>query len=361
MKAYILSLLVLLPGLIIPASAQDAPICGTPVPTLRPVSNFELMRRVAPRLADINATYAINLHIYVLADDNGSDLACSEDDVIANVRYASELLNPYGFCLVITRIEFLNSSFINTMNTSHAGRVDRLRELASSTAVTLFYHDELFSNDGGLNGSAYDIPNHFLSVVGSQATETSTTLAHELGHCLGLLHTFEDHYGEENVARSGNCKNCEETGDLLCDTQADRTGINITFNTNCEYSGSETRDACNEVILFEPTNIMTYGRRTCRTELTPGQVERMKATINTDLFTDRIAPANLTITNAVVNSGVTTRSARESLNFVPTTSFQVRGTAQYFGIGKTINLSPGVVLMPGQNGMVSFKPESFCD
>lgn len=72
------------------------------------------------------------------------------------------------------------------------------------------------------------------------STTNLSTTAHEMGHCLGLYHTFQG--GDENVARSGNCANCTTTGDGLCDTEADPhsdsydTG-NVIDTITCNYFG----------------------------------------------------------------------------------------------------------------------------
>ena len=60
----------------------------------------------------------------------------------------------------------------------------------------------------------------------------TNTIQHEMGHYLGLMHTFEDSYGIEFV----NGTNCATKGDLFCDTPADF----LADRTPCPYTGNQT-------------------------------------------------------------------------------------------------------------------------
>jgi gliding motility-associated-like protein len=94
-------------------------------------------------------------------------------------------------------------------------------------------------------------------------------LAHELGHYLSLLHTFQ----------GTNCLNndCTTDGDRVCDTPPDRSvqGSSCTNPENsCNtdtLSGPFTSDVPDNI-----SNFMDYGT-SCPTVFTPGQGERMRA------------------------------------------------------------------------------------
>ncbi len=87
-----------------------------------------------------------------------------------------------------------------------------------------------------------------------------SSFPHEVGHALGLYHTF---HGNEVAS------NCQNTGDLVCDTPPsnDDGSSCVATNGNCF--------SCNpHPALF--TNIMSGYRDQCRTQFTPGQVDRMR-------------------------------------------------------------------------------------
>lgn len=127
-----------------------------------------------------------------------------------------------------------------------------------------------------------------------------TTTAHEIGHCLGLFHTFESngcpptsvtenspYYNQSQILVNGN--NCESTGDMICDTPADFPCYSLvsgcTFSNPTQildYAGHPFIDPNNVL----PKNIMSYW--TCRQEFTPGQNIRMRDVLADDMVIGQV-------------------------------------------------------------------------
>lgn len=103
-----------------------------------------------------------------------------------------------------------------------------------------------------------------------------TVLAHEMGHYLGLYHTFE-----------GGCYNadCTLNGDRVCDTPPDD---NVLSAPSCSAPGNscntDTLSNYSNLTFFtdvpdQIANFMDYGNGGCHIEFTQGQADRMHASV----------------------------------------------------------------------------------
>lgn len=131
-------------------------------------------------------------------------------------------------------------------------------------------------NSGEVAGYAYLPYNHgsiddgivvLASVIKNQFAGGHSTLVHEMGHYLGLYHTFE-----------GGCENtdCKLDGDRVCDTPPDGTTAGpgyceaIINSCNSDALSGFSKDT-NDINW----NYLDYGNRICRKGFTNGQAERM--------------------------------------------------------------------------------------
>lgn len=94
-------------------------------------------------------------------------------------------------------------------------------------------------------------------------------MAHEMGHYLGLLHTWE-----------GGCKNddCLVDGDMVCDTPPDASTVNSCGDNSCN---TDTLSNFSNNTFFTDTtdmgsNFMDYGNFGCSNDFSQGQAERMQ-------------------------------------------------------------------------------------
>lgn len=340
------------------ANAQPNKECGTPAPPIKPVLAAEKLQRAEQLRLLYSAPYPLKVFVRVFANDDGSNLAAAEADILRQFGNMAAFFSTHDICFILAGYEVTWNTDLNNMDKDEANDRSQIEALAVGSCMNIFVHATLVDDDGSLNGTAYDIPSHFLSIVSSavSSTDNISTMAHEMGHCLGLLHTFEDAYGEEAVARSGSCKDCEDEGDLLCDTQADLELDFNMINTSCNYTGSAT-DECSVTYLMDETNIMTYGRRSCRDHFTSGQGIRALIHVLND-HESRIAENSLTIGNGSLSFGLISYAARNSISF-SATSFTVSSAGRANFSSHSIIFSPGIEFKPS-TGYVVARAGTYC-
>ena len=122
-----------------------------------------------------------------------------------------------------------------------------------------------------------------ISLFGS-SIDNSKVHIHEVGHYLGLYHTFE-----------GGCvnSNCQTDGDHVCDTPPDNSTAAILCNTTTNSCNTDDDDlsvnnpfrpVANGGLGDRPdmfSNYMDYGYQVCQFQFTSGQSDRMNAALTT--------------------------------------------------------------------------------
>jgi PKD repeat protein len=243
-----------------------------------------------------NANLVIPVVVYIVHNNGTENI--TDNQVMSQINVLNTYFDPHGiqFCLATTNgaaplpgtttpgiIRIQNAALMDLdVNTEHAAltatsplpasrylRIWVVRNINNGTASGLALMPE--TAPPALDGIVMDF-NAFGNILTcgcttlSPNTQNGRILAHEVGHYLGLYHTFE------GGCAGMNPSTCGDEGDEVCDTPP----------VNSPNSGCTAINSCNETPVDLPdhiNNYMDYTSENCLTQFTVGQRNRMHGMI----------------------------------------------------------------------------------
>jgi len=229
----------------------------------------------------------ISLHIYLNKRENKSFLNSTIKIAIQNLNkiYAD---NRTGIQFYISDICYISDS--NKLKVNYITENFFVgRKQHNKNSMNVYYVNVLektfFNYETFYKGTYNSLSNSIILIRHS----SKTTLAHEIGHFLGLMHPHRNWdrgiLYQEPVSRTienklTNKRLCETRGDYLYDTPAEPV-LSGKVDNKCRYKEKDLRDDWGDLYVPATNNIMSYLSYThCRTTFTRQQKAVMLYTVS---------------------------------------------------------------------------------
>lgn len=278
MSRFIISLLILFSSF----GLFGQQYCGTITDQSRPINSEMFSKFLKERNLKSNQneldSVGVTFHVVV---SGANPLEITTETLIGEIEFSNRYYAQAG-------IKFFNCGsprFIEGQESYNPVQGDNLnRSNYVPNTINVYYVDEVTTNSGdGLCGYAQfpwvaNPSNRYIVMSKSPGCLIrGTTLAHELGHFYGLLHTHDSFMGLEFV----NGSNCMTAGDGLCDTPADPNLGNGYVANNCTYDGTVV-DPLGQPYAPSVANIMSYAPSQCVNRFSPEQAALINFYHSTD-------------------------------------------------------------------------------
>ena len=246
--------------------AQDQCLTVAPSP---PSWFFEKSANKSASKISSSFIYTMNIYVHIVRSSNGQGLSNNVLSTIISSLNSSFQGTNINF--ILSGSEFINNDYYYTNMTGKESQLFSVNPHCA--AIDIYVLGQ--STTWGAAGYAQNIPSTALIVHGNYYNTSS--LPHEMGHCLGLYHT---HHGTVNegggdfnqCAELVNGSNATTCGDYISDTPADPSQWS---SNSCNYIGTGV-DANGNTYNPDALNLMSYAYKPCRNTFSSLQANRMK-------------------------------------------------------------------------------------
>ncbi|WP_420551589.1 M43 family zinc metalloprotease [Tenacibaculum aiptasiae] len=242
-----------------------------------------------------DSKYVINVFFHIVNKDDGTrEVPIEESNIIEAITILNNKFNQFDIFFKFKGFNHINNSnkltiFHGLQGQTPFGTFNELIQYSKDinkyqdNSFNIFIVDKIFNNNiQFIKYSGMAHRNGVNTVIDDEYLLTST-LPHEIGHNLSLLHTYHN----------WNSSNCElaHANDNIDDTAPSTTHDSDEVSSDCStYVGPNTNSKCNiEFSNIPANNFMSSNTLPCRSlnnaVFTKGQGAKMRATIKENLDT----------------------------------------------------------------------------
>ncbi len=245
--------------------------CGTTPAEQTTTYDFVQQQRTGIPFASRTVVDEVPIQIHIIGGANGV-FAIDSSIVLEELEIVNEAFADINIKLVQCRS--INFIYSNSYLTFIKGTDEILCDIHDVTGViNIYFPPKVERQDGEtICGYAYNFDIEKRVFVSKDCADNGSTFTHEMGHSFSLVHTHTTVNGPE-LADGSNCSNA---GDLLCDTPADPRLNGDNVDNNCIYIGTEVDEHQNPYYP-DPSNIMSYAPKVCRTMFSLEQLTQMES------------------------------------------------------------------------------------
>jgi len=350
MKNLLLIIMVLALSLGANSLFAQSKSCDDPEPDWPNVLTAQQVNKfISSNTNHASPSFNLRIKFHVLRETDGST-GPNASDVNAQVAFLSTHFGPHNISYTQDPINFIdNSNYVdNTYVDNLGGYVQFTKDVlypahGATNRLDVFVWPEEF---GFLAGNAIAIPNDYMAISEVKfSAYWEDHIAHEIGHCLNLLHTHQNY--QLNCPNSAKEQvdgdNCATAGDRCCDTNASWNLDQCNWNSsNCTYNDTNRKDCENAIYTPDLNNVMSYAGP-CRSLFTLDQRNRMWA----ELSFGNKGPALLVCNSTLAVTGTIEQGLYSANNTVTCNGVANSGTNVILSAGSRITFAPGAKLLSG--------------
>jgi hypothetical protein len=263
------------PGVQEPGSSDASQrTCGTRNLSLDEIAGIELRLAERSEISELTPSHVIPVYFHIIHRSNGTGGAVTQTQINNQIAVLNAAYAPSSFSFSLAAVDNSNNDswYVTTGGSSERQMKTALRR-GGSNALNIYSNEmgggllgfATFPSDYSRNPALDGIVILFSSLPGGTAVpyNLGDTATHEVGHWMGLFHTFQ-----------GGCARQATGGDGVSDTPAERSPA---------FGCPTGRDSCTGSRFpgVDPIlNFMDYTDDACMNQFSAGQNSRMNSMWN---------------------------------------------------------------------------------